>query len=272
VLADGAVQNLGRGDQQDRGRRRDRRSRSGGFGTVTITKSITLEGKGFVASGLASGVPSIIVNGADINVKLHNIELSGRPGAGTIGVRIINAKTVLIDHVEIYGYAQRGISWENTVNSTTGPRLYFLHSDIHDNGARGLFFQPNAVGAKATITDSEFDNNGGGIAIDSLNATSPVMVGLRRVTMSNNDDFGITVKGNTQANAFLEECDSIDNGNTGVAADQGAHVWVSNSLISGNGTALTFAGVGTQLLSRQNNTVVGNGSLGTGFSGTFAGM
>jgi hypothetical protein len=242
----------------------------GGFGTVTITKSITLEGKGFTASGLAAGNPSIIINGADINVKLHNIELSGRPGGGTIGVRIINAKTVLINHVQIFGFAQRGISWENTVSSAS-PRLIVLNSDIHDNTNRGLFFQPNAVGAKATITDTQFDNNGGGIAIDSANATSPVLVGLRRVTMSNSDDFGITVKGNTQAQVVLNECDSLNNVNAGISADQNSHVWVSNSLISGNGSALMFAG-GAQLLSQQNNTVAGNASLGTGFSGTFASM
>jgi hypothetical protein len=247
----------------------------GGFGAVTITKSITIDGKGNIASALSGGTSAINVNGADIIVKLRHIEITGRTTPpGTIGVRIINAKTVLLDHVEIWGFASRGISFETTVNSTK-PRLFVYHSDIHDNAARGLFMQPNAVGATATIVDTEFESNGGGIAIDSVNATNaanPVRVSLRRVTTANNDDFGLLVKGNTQANVFLEECDSLNNVNAGISADQGAHVFVSNSLIAGNGIALSFTGVGTTLQSRQNNTVVGNTSLGTGFSGTFAGL
>src|SRR5438105_45972 len=83
----------------------------GGFGAVTIIKSITLDGKGFIASTLASGGPGIIVNGAGIVVKLRHIEITGRSSvAGTIGVRILNAKSVLIDHVDIWGFSQRGIS------------------------------------------------------------------------------------------------------------------------------------------------------------------
>src|SRR5438128_4271429 len=42
----------------------------GGFGAVTITKSITIDGSGTFASILSSGVQGVIVNGVDKVVRL----------------------------------------------------------------------------------------------------------------------------------------------------------------------------------------------------------
>src|SRR5664279_5097882 len=48
---------------------------SGGFGGVTITKSITLEGAGGLGSILVAGAPGITINGAGIVVKLRNLSI-----------------------------------------------------------------------------------------------------------------------------------------------------------------------------------------------------
>src|SRR5262252_11169496 len=46
----------------------------GGFGTVTITKSLTIDGSGgSIAGVLTSGTNAIIVNGAGIDVILRNL-------------------------------------------------------------------------------------------------------------------------------------------------------------------------------------------------------
>src|ERR671935_826139 len=42
----------------------------GGFGAVTITKSITIDGSGTFASVLAAGTNGIIINGAGIDVTI----------------------------------------------------------------------------------------------------------------------------------------------------------------------------------------------------------
>src|ERR1700743_2369446 len=59
----------------------------GGFGTLTITKSITIDcgGGGIVGSVLASGVAGINVNTAGINVVLRNIIINGT--GTTLGTR-----------------------------------------------------------------------------------------------------------------------------------------------------------------------------------------
>src|ERR1051326_4104532 len=49
----------------------------GGFGVVTITKSITIEGQGTLASVLGSGTNGIIIDGTGISVTLRNLDIEG---------------------------------------------------------------------------------------------------------------------------------------------------------------------------------------------------
>jgi pectate lyase len=70
----------------------------GGFGALTITKSITLDcgGGGIVGSILASAVNGINVNAAGGNVIIRNLSING---AGTaLGIRGVN---VLLSNIRI---------------------------------------------------------------------------------------------------------------------------------------------------------------------------
>src|SRR5207247_7322446 len=49
----------------------------GGFGAVTITKSITIDGGGTFGSVLAAGTNGININGAGITVNLRNLSING---------------------------------------------------------------------------------------------------------------------------------------------------------------------------------------------------
>src|SRR5450830_999098 len=51
----------------------------GGFGTVTITKSITINGGGIEGSTLNSATNGFIINGAGVDVVLRNLEVDGSP-------------------------------------------------------------------------------------------------------------------------------------------------------------------------------------------------
>src|ERR1051326_176028 len=85
----------------------------GGFGAVTITKSITIDcgGGGIVGSVLASGVNGIIVNAAGANVILRNLSING---AGTTlgirGVSILAASSVTIQKSHIMNFSQQCIA------------------------------------------------------------------------------------------------------------------------------------------------------------------
>ena len=84
----------------------------GGFGTINITKSITINGDGTLASILASGVTGVIVNIttnlATDKVLIRNISINGA-GTGTDGVRFIDGAEVILDDVKIHGFTDAGV-------------------------------------------------------------------------------------------------------------------------------------------------------------------
>src|SRR4051812_24277049 len=64
----------------------------GGFGAVTITKSVTIDGtqgEGF-GSILVSGTNAIIINAANAVVAIRNLSINGL-GTGLTGIRILAA-------------------------------------------------------------------------------------------------------------------------------------------------------------------------------------
>ena len=114
----------------------------GGYGGVTITKPITIAGVGTNASILASATNGIIVNitapgGVADVVTLRNLQING---AGTTlginGIRVLNATSVVLDNVNVFGFGTNGLVTEGT------SRLY----------ATGGVFSNNAIGVHSTAS------------------------------------------------------------------------------------------------------------------------
>jgi len=82
----------------------------GGFGAVTLTKAITLDGGGGqVASILVSGTNAIVVAAGPTDVViLRNLRFDGI-GMGLNGVRFISGKALVIDNCELMGFTQSGV-------------------------------------------------------------------------------------------------------------------------------------------------------------------
>ncbi|HEY0377113.1 MAG TPA: hypothetical protein VGC87_09155 [Pyrinomonadaceae bacterium] len=95
----------------------------GGFGAVTVTKSITIDGGPAFASILASGTSGVIVNIAAGNandplrsVRLRRLSINGSGAVGGVGsrtgldgVRVLKANSVFIDDVVISEFAEEGV-------------------------------------------------------------------------------------------------------------------------------------------------------------------
>jgi hypothetical protein len=84
---------------------------SGGFGTVTITKAITIDGTGALGSILASSTNGIIVNaGVNDVVVIRNISING---AGTTlglnGIRYLAGKRVIVENCDILNFSANSI-------------------------------------------------------------------------------------------------------------------------------------------------------------------
>src|ERR1700761_3054916 len=88
----------------------------GGFGAVTITKSITISCKGVTAGVLVAGGNGITVNvPAGSFVQLKGLDIDGLAPTQTSlsGIAMVNGGTLAIEDCEIYGF-QKGV-YENGV-------------------------------------------------------------------------------------------------------------------------------------------------------------
>ena len=118
----------------------------GGFGAVTITKSITIEGTEGAGYGsiLHSGTTGVSIaydsfSGEGLTqrtVRLRNLNVTGITGAGVNGIRITSGvngtsnTVVILEDLMIDGFAQRGVSDERS----GGGRLFIHNTTIRNNG------------------------------------------------------------------------------------------------------------------------------------------
>src|SRR4029079_4679432 len=89
---------------------------SGGFGALTITKSITIDGEGAHAGVLAAGTQGFIINAAGKKVTLRNlaIESPSVTSPGSVGVRVIAAAEVHIEKCWIGRFTSHAIDFNPT--------------------------------------------------------------------------------------------------------------------------------------------------------------
>src|SRR5262245_52234408 len=213
----------------------------GGFGAVTITKSVTLDGSGTFGSILASGTTGVIINGAGINVTLRGLSIQGvGAAAGLTGVRIVNANNVHIINCTIQGFTA-GVARGIDDQRTGGGRLFVVNTVVRDNGT-GIQLRPSA-GATAILGFIDRCTITG-------NTSSGVLAGAgSRVSVSNSLVSGNSVNG-LVSNATgglagpennAERWSGVANG-TGTHYDTGSFFNMSNLFITTNATGLAGAG------------------------------
>ncbi|MEA2473002.1 MAG: hypothetical protein QOE06_917 [Thermoleophilaceae bacterium] len=138
----------------------------GGFGGVTITKSLTIKCHYTEGGVLVSGTNAIVINAAATDkVTLRGLDINGI-GTGTqtslVGIKILSAKVVNIVDNEIYRF-QSGIS---IVPSSPDTKVLVARNHIHDNGT-GVLNAPanNAISfTAAVVRDNDIVDNTCGIA------------------------------------------------------------------------------------------------------------
>jgi hypothetical protein len=90
----------------------------GGFGAVTITKSITIRSDHIEAGVLVSGTNGIVVSTASTDdVTLEGLDIEGL-GTGIHGVQIIGGGTVTIIRCRIHHFTGNGVNLVGTANAS----------------------------------------------------------------------------------------------------------------------------------------------------------
>jgi len=233
----------------------------GGFGAVTITKSITLDGTGTFASILASLVNGIIINaGTNDVVTIRGISINGFCN-GINGINVLSAKTVNVEDCVIFRFnTGNGI----TVNDSNGANLNVRNTVVRDNTLDGINVTSASGFVNVTLDRVSLNGNANG-----LHARSGSRVTARNCVFSNNTTNGVFVDSLAASGAYASIFDSqlSMNGANGVRAGNPGNAGGSGAVISqnqidkntGNGVLVsTFGAVNTFT----NNNIFGNGTDG----------
>ena len=241
---------------------------SGSFGTLTITKSISIICEGVVAGVLASGGIGVFVNaGATDVVVLRGLDIEGGV-LGNTGVEFLSGAALHIENCRIRDFDSWGILFQ----PGAAAELYVTGATISHNGVGSgggmLVRAPVLATSKVTINQSNVQNNFFGIKADGTGGGGGVINMTIRDTASvgnsSNGIVGTMSAGQAAIVMMIDRSTSSHNAaGFGIIADgPSTFINVGNSSIAGNANGVGASNGGT-LRSFKTNQIRGNSSDGT---------
>jgi hypothetical protein len=204
----------------------------GGFGGVTITKSITIRGRGGTAGALVSGTNAIVINAtATDKVTIDGLDINGvgiaNPPTSLTGIKVLSAGRVTIVNNEIYKFKDAVA----VVPTSATTRVVMKNNLIHDNGV-GVFVGAGnnlITNVVATLRGNLIHDNTCGVVAGAFgaNASTPDAAtncgtaaagAINKLTIVRAFDNGIHDNGqgvfSRGANAFIDLARNDVTGNT----------------------------------------------------------
>jgi len=225
-----------------------------GYGAVTVTKAITIDGGGGqVASVLVSGTNGIVVQaGANDVVILRNLRINGI-GTGINGIRWLAGKALTVENCNIFGFTTNGID----VAKSDGGKGFIRNTVIEHNGQAGISVKSTVNVTSVSIDGSRFDLNTNGVLAQDFSR-----IDVTRSVSSGNTQAGF-ISSAGAGTAELNVVDSTsDNNNVAIQAGGNsapATTRTSNVAMFGNNLGFNV-GAGGTLKSFGNNPNANGGS------------
>jgi len=200
----------------------------GGFGTLTITKAISIYCEGLDGGVLASGTNGINVNaGSGDHIVLRGLDIDGT-GTGIKGVNILQAASVVIEHCFIRNF-----------NSAGGTGVFANVANFNSM----LMIRDSVISHNGTAAD------GAGVSINTNGGSSRSLINN---TAIHKNFIGLSVQGTS--NAQVNNSNISENTSTGFFMAGAATGRIGRSMIVNNLGSATIGGV----LSYQDNQINGN--------------
>jgi hypothetical protein len=239
----------------------------GGFGAVTITKSITIDCWHVGGSILASSTTGIIVNipVGNLNdphrsVRIRGLAINGTGAIGTTGtrtgidgVRVLQARNVSIEKTAIHEFSQQAIE------VATGANLDLVLDDmrISNCNVSGIKLAATAGAIIASLNDVRVH-----FCPVGLDAASRTRIHVQN-SLFTQGSVGIQTTG--VENAINADDITVSRTTVALIATPGSSIRISDSTITSNGTGINANG--GLIISMQMNNVTNN-SIDGSFSST----
>jgi len=230
----------------------------GGFGAVTITKSISIEADGVIAGVLVSGTNGIVIcAGANDNVVIRGLTIEGL-GTGLAGILVSSnagctVGGLFVENTVINHFTGKGIDFEPTTAST----LHVQDSTIRNNAGGGVLVKPTSGTTHASLERVRLERNQFG-----LRAEDNSIVSVRDVVAANNTSNGFFAFSNSAAVTIdIDSSVSSGNGNGGVDVhNPNATIRLARTTLTHNGASIVFETANGTVAGYSNNQVFGNGT------------
>ena len=227
----------------------------GGFGTVTIAKSLTLDGGGGqVASVLnTTATNGIVVTTGAGTVTIRNLTINGA-GSGLNGIRVLTAAAVSIVNTIVAGNTGTGIDIEP---SGAGAQVFLSNVNVHDNGTNGILVKGTGGAATQLTMDNVFlAKNVNGLRVEDGGKVSVI-----RTTVTGSTNGIQAVSASTASAIVIEASMAAGNTNGLVTSGANASIVISNTALYNNATAGISSPTGT-VYTFGNNHNANNGTPG----------
>ncbi|MEA2205869.1 MAG: hypothetical protein QOE77_2645 [Blastocatellia bacterium] len=232
----------------------------GGYGSVTITKSIYINGThgagyGSILNPLTTGVIVNITDAADVRkaVRLRALDING-VSSGSNGVSILAANNVWIEDSVIDGNTGNGTTTGIGVriNATNSCNLFISDTVIHKN-ITGVRASTTVGFAVANIKNCNIEGNTTGV--DASTNGFVTIVGSR---IAANSTMGAQTSA-TSAQLNIRDT-TLSNNGTAISANASSTVRSLSNLLLNNTTG--FGGTTAQIQTDGQNRSAGNGVPG----------
>jgi Right handed beta helix region len=177
----------------------------GNFGPVTITKGLTIDGRGHSASITAFDT-AVTINAPGQKVTLRSLHIQGYTDADA-GIDIASAESVRLRDVTIRSMDGQGIDFRS---APAPSRLTVLDSSISEGNQQGIAVAPSASSSggrtykRVLVRNSDISANGlSGIRAYPAGTSNPLVIGVFDSTIADNGTNGIILEGDATMRARM---------------------------------------------------------------------
>ncbi|HEY0376199.1 MAG TPA: right-handed parallel beta-helix repeat-containing protein [Pyrinomonadaceae bacterium] len=227
----------------------------GTYGAITITKSVTIDGGGYLAAINASGgtraITINITNVADTrkSVRLRGLSLNGADINGTDGIqgiRIVAADKVYIEDTLIDNFDTSGGTNGRAISDerTNGGKLFVTNTIIRNSGANAVVVFPSAGSTQITAVLDRVVIEGS--TLSGVFAGPGSRVTVKDSNITGNGNAGVQADASAGTTEVMVERSVVSHNQIGIYSGPGSPVVrLSETTVTDNVTGLQTAGSGT---------------------------
>jgi len=232
----------------------------GGFGAVTITKAITIDGGGGpLVSVLVSGTNGIVVQAAATDVViLRNISINGI-GTGINGIRFLAGKALIVENCQIFGFTTNGI---DIALGADGSTVSVKDTNISNVGGDGIKATTTVGRVAVSVENTRVDLATG----SGVHASNHARIMMNNSVAERSGTGGLAESANNDAQLAVTSSRIVHNTNGLTSGPGVVGVIVANSDVAFNsGTAMnpTGGGIVTSFGTNRLHNNGSNGAFGT---------